>query len=72
MDIKTSKIELAKLILEIDNPSLIQKIHELVINQTGDFWDILSDQEKAEVKLGLSQLNRGERISFEEYMKKVS
>ncbi|MEX0780294.1 MAG: hypothetical protein WD491_04170 [Balneolales bacterium] len=72
MDIKTSKIELAKLILEIDNPTLIQKIHELVTHQIDDFWQTLSEQEKEEIHLGLSQLDRGERISFEEYMKNVS
>ena len=72
MDLKTSKIELAKLILEIENPSLIKKIHKLIVSEEGDFWLNLSDQERAEIKLGISQLNNGERISFEEYVKKVS
>ena len=46
MDIKTSKIELAKIILDIENPSLIRKIYNLVTQETGDFWQTLSDRDK--------------------------
>ncbi len=71
-DIKSSKIELAKLILDIENPELIRKIHEMIMHEAGDFWHSLSDDEKKEVHIGISQLNKGERISFDEYIKKVS
>ena len=72
MDIKTSKIELAKIILDIENPSLIQKIYNLVTQETGDFWQTLSDRDKSEIQLGISQLNKKERIPFDEYLDKVS
>ena len=72
MDIKTSKIELAKIILDIENPSLIQKIYNLVTQETGDFWQTLSDRDKSEIQLGISQLNKKERILFDEYLDKVS
>lgn len=32
----------------------------------------LNKYEKEEIKLGLEQLKRGERISFEDFLKKVS
>lgn len=72
MDIQTSKIELAKLILNIENPDLIYKIKKLVINETSDFWLDLSDSEKEEIRFGLNQLNKGMRISVDEFMRKVS
>jgi len=72
MDIQSIKIELAKLILEIENPSLIHKIKDVLTKETSDFWTKLSAQEKSEIQLGLKQLNSGQRIAFEDFMKKVS
>jgi len=72
MDTQTSKIELAKLILELEDPKLINKIHELLLDESSQFRKSLTDYEKEEIKLGIEQLNRGERISFEDFLKKVS
>ena len=38
MDIQSTKIELAKLILDIENPALIQKIKDLLLKEPSDFW----------------------------------
>jgi len=72
MDIQTAKIELAKLILSIDSPSLIAKIKELLTKESGDFWHTLSETEKQEIIFGIDQLDKGQRISFEEFLSKVS
>ena len=72
MDIQSSKLELVKLILEIDNQSILNKILKALKTEEKDFYLKLSSQEKKEVELGLSQLNSGKRISLEDYMKKVS
>lgn len=72
MNIKSTKIELAKLILELENPILINKIHELLLDESSQFRKSLTEHEKEEIKLGIEQLNHGERISFEEFLKKVS
>ncbi len=72
MDTQTSKIELAKLILELEDPYLINKIYELLLDESSQFRKSLSEHEKEEIKLGIEQLNRGERISFEDFLKKVS
>lgn len=37
MDTKTSKIELAKLILELENPKLIKRIHALLLDENSKF-----------------------------------
>lgn len=72
MDIKSTKIELAKLILTIDDPDLIQKVHQLITHQTEDFWNTLTEEEQNEIKVGIAQLDRGEKTSFEEYLSKIS
>lgn len=72
MDTQTSKIELAKLILELEDPELINKIHNLLLDENSSFRKSLSEFEKEEINLGLEQLNRGERISVEDFLKKVS
>jgi len=72
MDTQATKIELAKLILDLDDPKLIQKIHKLLMDESSSFRKSLTEFEKEEIKLGLEQLNRGERVSVEDFLKKVS
>ncbi len=72
MDIQTSKIELVKLILNIENPSVIQKLKELIQRDTSDFGKELSKNENTEIEIALSQLNKGKKTSFDDFLKKVS
>ena len=72
MDLQTAKIELTKLILSIENPTIIEKIKDLLINETSDFWLDLTNEQKDELKLRIQQLNEGKRISFKDFLKKVS
>ncbi|WP_142455245.1 hypothetical protein [Gracilimonas mengyeensis] len=72
MDSQTSKIEIAKLILELEDPKLINRIHEMILDESSKFRKSLTQHEKEEIKIGIEQLNRGERISFEDFLKKVS
>ncbi len=72
MDIQSSKIELAKLILNIENPTLIDRIKDLLTKETSDFWSSLSGSEKEEINFGINQLDKGLRVSVSEFLKKVS
>lgn len=42
MDIQSSKIELVKMILNIENDKFIEKITEFIQKEKVDFWDELS------------------------------
>ena len=44
---------------------LSEKIHDQV-----DWWDTISDEERAEIEQGLAEAERGEVIPHEEVMKK--
>jgi hypothetical protein len=72
MDIKSSKLELVKLILTIDNQNIINRILDVLKSGKEDFWLELSDRERQEIKLGISQLKAGQRISVDDFLKKVS
>ncbi|AZQ57406.1 hypothetical protein EJ994_00755 [Maribacter sp. MJ134] len=72
MDIKTSKIELVKLILNIDNDKFIKKVTDFINNEKSDFWNELTKSEQAEIKKGIEQLNKGKRTSYEEVLKRIS
>ncbi|MGB0888006.1 MAG: hypothetical protein ACPGSL_07790 [Vicingaceae bacterium] len=72
MDFETSKIELAKMVLNLESKYIVSKLTALIKSEQSDFLDSLSPQEKAEIHLGLNQLNTGEKISFDDFLKKVS
>jgi hypothetical protein len=72
MDIHTSKLELVKLIVNIENPDIIDKLIRFIKSEQEDFWIELNESEKEEIKLGISQLDSGQRISLEDFRKKYT
>ena len=72
MDIQASKIELAKMILDLEDSKLIEKVRRLITKEKKDFYDELSEDEKLEVRYGIEQLDRGEKVSWEEVYKRIS
>lgn len=72
MDIQTTKIELAKIILSIENTEFLEKIKNFISKEKDDFWNDLTLSEKAEIELGIKQLDNGERISYDDFLKKIS
>lgn len=72
MDIKASKIELVKLILNIENSEFIKKVTDFINNEKADFWNELTAEQKAEIEKGLEELNKGEKSSYEDILKRIS
>lgn len=72
MDLQASKIELAKLILNIENPRLINKIISLLKSEQKDFWHELTPDQQKEVKAAIEQLDRGEGKSWSEVRKNLA
>ena len=72
MDIEASKIELVKMILNIDNDGFIKKVTDFINNEKSDFWKDLSATEQAEIKKGIEQLDKGKRVPFDDVLKKIS
>jgi len=72
MDIRTSKIELVKIILNIENDKFLEKITEFIQKEKVDFWNELSLSEQKEIEKGIKQLNKGKRVEFNDFLKKIS
>jgi len=71
MDFQSIKIELAKLILSIDNPEIVDKIKKLLTKEKVGA-DSITAAEREEIELAIQMLNAGDRISFEDFLQKVS
>jgi len=51
MNIQAEKIALAKMLLETDNPKIIESIKEIFKKeQSPDFWDSLSVEQREEIE----------------------
>ena len=72
MSIQTSKIELVKMILSIENAEFISRISDFIKEESVDFWNELSSKERQEIQKGIEQLDNGQRIDFNDFLKQIS
>jgi len=72
MDIQASKSELINMIMSIENIEFIENLKKLIKREKTDFWDELSLSEKKEIEKGITQLENNERISYDDFLKKIS
>lgn len=72
MNVQTTKEELIKMILDIENDQFIEKITEFIQKEKVDFWNELSFTEQKEIKKGIQELDNGKKVSFDSFLKKIS
>lgn len=71
MDIQAEKLELMKLLLNTENPSIIQSIKQIFRKEkTTDFWDELSAEQQSEIKQGSLEIKQGKFSDFDTFMSK--
>ena len=70
MDIQAEKLNLIRWILNIEEPAVLKNLIALKNNIETDWWDLIDDEEKAEIEEGLAQADRGEGITYEQAMAK--
>ncbi|WP_264532036.1 hypothetical protein [Flavobacterium sp. N502540] len=70
MDIQLEKREAINMLQETNDPSIIKAVIELLTKKKKDWWDDLTDAQKAVIKLGEEQIEKGEFSDFETMMKK--
>ena len=51
---------------------VFQKISDFIKSESTDFWSELSLSEKQEIEKGIEQLDNGQRVKFNDFMKKIS
>lgn len=71
MNIQAQKIELMKLILETNSPSVLESVKTIFKSHaSSDFWEKLSPEQKDDILLGAEELELGEYVDYELLMKK--
>jgi len=71
MNIQAEKIELVKMILETDNPSILSSIKKMLKRESKkDFWDTLPQSQKEDIMIGIEEIENGEIVDYEDFIKK--
>jgi len=71
MNIQAEKIELAKLLLNTNNPRIIQSIKQIFKKEkSSDFLDDLNSDQIAEIKKASLEIEQGEITDYETFMAK--
>ena len=69
MNIQTEKLEILKMILETDNPSILESIKRIFVKSaTPDFWGNLSVEQKNEISAGIKEIENGDIVDYDELM----
>lgn len=72
IDLQTSKIELVKINLNIENDKSLKKATEFINKEKSYFWNEPKRSEQAEIKKGIDQVNEGQRTSYSDVIKEIS
>lgn len=69
MDIQAEKLELMKLLLNTNNPSVLESIKNILKNDTtSDFWDELSIDQQQEINKADIEISQGKTTNYETFM----
>ncbi|MDG3583258.1 hypothetical protein [Galbibacter pacificus] len=71
MDIQAEKTELVKMLLDTENPKIIESIKKIFkkANIT-DFWDDLSIEQRKEIEKASREIENGEVTDYNSFMQK--
>ncbi|SDD29306.1 hypothetical protein [Williamwhitmania taraxaci] len=59
------------MILETDNPSILSSIKQIFAkSKKVEFWDSLPESQKEEILKGIEEIENGDTVGYEEFMKK--
>lgn len=66
------KYNLFKVIDSINDSKTLKDIYSFISKKSDvDFWDELSDEQKAEIEDSIAELDRGEGLSHEQVMQEI-
>jgi Ca2+-binding EF-hand superfamily protein len=71
MNIQAEKLELVRKILDTDNPGILSSIKQIFTSSKKvDFWDSLPQSQKEEILKGIEEVENGETVDYEDFIKK--
>ena len=72
MDIQAIKIELAQLLLNTDDVSVLNKIKSIFKTEKKDWSHDLNDFQKEQIEIGEREIANGEVVSWDDVKKQIS
>jgi len=71
MNIQAEKIQLAKMLLDTENPKIIESIKKIFKNEKKmDFWDELLPEQREEIEKASMEIKKGEVTDYTSFMQK--
>ena len=71
MNIQAEKLEIMKMVLETENPGILESIKKLLkLESETDFGASLPQDQKEEILLGIEEIESEETEDFDEFIKK--
>ncbi len=71
MDLQTEKLELVRMVLETDNPSILATVKKfLAESKKVDYWDELPQYQRDEILKGVEEVGKGETVDYEKIIAK--
>ena len=70
MNIQLEKLELIKMLIETNDSSIIDAVKKIFTSEKKDWWDELTDEQKFEIEESDREIDRGEYVDFEDFIKK--
>ncbi len=71
MNIQAEKLEIMRMILETDNPGILDSIKKIFKKQTKkDFWETIPKNQKEDILKGIEEIENGEIVDYEDFIKK--
>lgn len=71
MNIQAEKLEIMKMILETNNPSILKTVKNIFRDsKKTDFWETLSQDQKDDILQGIEEIKNGDVVDYDDFMKK--
>lgn len=71
MNIQAEKIKLIKMLLDTENPKILESIKKIFKKaKTTDFWDDLSMEQRQEIEKASHEIENGEVTDYESFIQK--
>lgn len=72
MNLEARKYQFIQELVKVEDESVLEKLELVLKANQNDWFDDLSESEKAEIQIGLEQAEKGEVVSHEDVMKRFS
>lgn len=71
MNIQSEKLEIMKMVLEIENPRILESVKQLIKQELEiDFWEKFQQDRNDEILFGLDEIEKDDTEDFDEFIKK--